>query len=105
MTGSELIVFGNSDTDLYLGFGTCTAYYTCRRNLSSVEIDFTVYDEYDFDKIRSISGDVEHLIKSDFRIGNLANDAGLFSQADAVISKYEVFAKVQKTIPMKGVYL
>jgi len=105
MTGSELIVFGNSDTDLYLGFGTCTAYYTCRRNLSSVEIDFTVYDEYDFDKIRSISGDVEHLIKSDFRIGNLANDAGLFSQADAVISKYEVFAKFQKTIPMKGVYL
>ena len=106
MTGSELIVFGNTgDTDMFLGFGTCTVYYTCRRSLSSVQIDFTVYDEYNFDKIRSISGDVEHLIKFNFSIGNLANDAGLFSQADAVISKYEVFAKFQKTIPLKEVSL
>ena len=99
MTGSELIVFGNTgDTDLYLGFGTCTVYYTCRKNLSSVQIDFTIYDEYDFDRIRSISGDIEHLIKFNFSIGNLANDAGLFSQADSVISKYEVFAEFQKEL-------
>ncbi len=106
MAGRNLIVFGNTgDTDLYLGFGTCTVYYTCRWTRSSVQIDFTVYDKYNFDKIRSISGDVEHLIKFNFSIGNLANDAGLLSQADTVISKYEVYAKFQKAIPLNEEYI
>jgi hypothetical protein len=64
-----------------------------------------VEDEYDFDRIRSISGDVERVVRFNFSLGNLANDAGLFSQADGVISPYRISANFEKSIEMKGVYL
>jgi peptidoglycan hydrolase-like protein with peptidoglycan-binding domain len=93
------------DTDLFYGIGKCTIYYTCKRRSSTVQIEFTVEDEYDFDRIRSISGDVERVVRFNFSLGNLANDAGLFSQADGVISPYRISANFEKSIEMKGVYL
>ena len=98
-SGEDSIDFGESgDTDLYLGIGSCSIFYVWKRDLKSVHVEFLVYDRYDFDSLRSVKGDVEHMIKFDFNIGNLANDAGLFSQADGGISKYSIFAKFRKTI-------
>ncbi len=93
------------DTDLYLGIGKCLIKYTCTRTSSSIHVNFSVDDDYDFDHIRSISGDVEHLVKVNFSIGNLANDFGLLSQADFVISPYKSHISFQKAIAMEGIYL
>ena len=66
--------------------------------------------KYNLDHIRSISWDIESGVKfhlGDF--GNLANDAGLLSQADSVISIFYTYINFEKTIEMtiemKGMYL
>ena len=62
--------------------------------------------KYNFDHIRSVSWDIELGVKfhlGDF--GNLANDAGLLSQADSVISIFYTYINFEKTIEMEGVYL
>lgn len=88
------------DTDLYYGIGKCTIKYTCIRHLSSVNIKFFIEDRYDFDHIRTIRGDVERFIVIDPDIGPIANDAGLISQADGVISNYHIFITFEKTIDL-----
>ncbi len=88
------------DTDLYYGIGRCSFKYTCTKLLSAVRIMFTMEDEYDFDHIRSISGDVNWIVAFHFSPGNLANDAGLFSQADGVISTYYLFVSFEKIIEL-----
>ena len=55
-------------------------------------------DTYNFDQIRTFEGDVETFIKRNKGIGNLANDIGLLSQADGVISKYDTYISFQKII-------
>ena len=99
--------FGKTgDTDLYYGIGKCEIKYTCSRGPSSVRIRFSIEDKYNFDYLRSISGDVERGIKFHFDdFGNLANDAGLLSQADSVISIFYTYINFEKTIEMEGVYL
>ena len=61
-------------------------------------------DRFDFDHIRLVSGDVERFVKFNFTLGNLANDAGLFSQADGVISRYTTRINFHKEIAIGGVY-
>ena len=99
--------FGETgDTDLYYGIGRCEIKYTCTRGPSSVRISFSIEDKYNFDYIRSVSWDIEAGLKfhlGDF--GNLANDAGLLSQADSVISIFYTYINFEKTIEMKGMYL
>ena len=86
------------DTDLYYGIGRCSIAYTCTRTSSVVQVNFSIEDEFNFDELRLISGDVEHFIKFNFSLGNLANDAGLLSQADFVMSSYKSYISFQKTI-------
>ena len=99
--------FGETgDTDLYYGIGRCEIKYTCTRGPSSVRISFSIEDKYNFDYIRSVSWDIESGIKfhlGDF--GNVANDFGLLSQADSVISIFYTYINFEKTIEMKGMYL
>ena len=107
VSGSIQMNFGGTgDTDLYYGIGKCEIKYTCIRSPSLVRIRFSMEDKYNFDHIRSISWDIESGVKfqvGDF--GNLANDAGLLSQADGVISIFNIYINFEKTIEMKGVYL
>ena len=90
----------SGDTDLYYGIGKCALKYTCIRHPSSVSVKFFIEDRYDFDHIRTIRGDVERFIVIDRDIGPLANDAGLISQADGVISNYHIFITFEKTIEL-----
>jgi len=97
---------GTGDTDLYYGIGKCTINYTCIRNTSSVCVKFSIADKYNFDYIRSISWDVEEgIIFHLGDLGNLANDAGLLSQADGVISIFHTYVDFEKTIEMRSMYL
>ena len=97
---------GTGDTDLYYGIGKCKIKYTCIRSSSSVHIRFSIEDKYNFDHIRSISWDIESGVKTHFDdFGNLANDAGLLSQADNVISIFHTYIDFEKTIELRGVYL
>ena len=71
-----------------------------------MRIRFSIEDKYNFDHIRSISWDIESGVKfhlGDF--GNLANDAGLLSQADSVISIFHTYIDFEKTVEMEGMYL
>ena len=80
--------------------------YTCTKFSSSVQVKFSIDDIYNFDRIRTISGDVEKIVQFHFGdFGNLANDAGLISQADRVISVYHCSIRFEKTVEMKGVFL
>ena len=99
--------FGETgDTDLYYGIGKCEIKYTCTGSPSSVRIKFSIEDKYNFDLLRSISWDIQTGIKFHFDdFGNLANDAGLLSQADSVISIFYTYINFEKTIEMKGMYL
>ena len=107
VSGSIQMDFGGTgDTDLYYGIGKCEIKYTCIRSSSSVRIRFSIEDKYNFDHIRSISWDIESGVKfhlGDF--GNLANDAGLLSQADSVISIFHTYIDFEKTVEMEGMYL
>ena len=85
---------------MYYGIGKCNLKYTCTRHLASVSVKFFIEDRYDFDHIRTISGDVEQFIVIDRDIGPLANDAGLISQADGVISNYHIFITFEKIIEL-----
>ena len=88
------------DTDLYYGIGKCCLKYTCTKSPTAIQISFTIDDEYNFDHIRFIRGDMEHFITIEFELGNLANDAGLISQADGVISTYHSYISFKKTIEL-----
>jgi len=88
------------DTDLYYGIGKCTILYNCIRHAASVHVKFFIEDRYDFDHIRTIRGDVERFIIIDPDVGPLANDFGLISQADGVISNYHIFITFEKTIDL-----
>ena len=98
--GSVDIDFQGKDTDLYYGIGKCKLKYFCTRYPSSVQIEFTIDDKYDFDRIRTIRGDMESFLAFEFELGNLANDAGLVSQADGVISVYRIIVSFEKTIEL-----
>ena len=93
------------DTDLYYGIGRCEVKYSCKRYSTSVRLTFTIDDKYNFDYIRSIRGDIETIVKFNPGLGNLANDAGLLSQADGVISVYHIFATFEKTVELGGIFL
>lgn len=93
------------DTDLYYGIGKCEVKYSCKRYSTSVRLIFILEDKYNFDYIRSISGDVETIVKFNPGLGNLANDAGLLSQADGVISVYHIFVTFEKTVELGGTFL
>jgi len=88
----------SGDTDLYYGIGKCTIGYNCIRRASSVTVKFFINDRYDFDKFRIIQGDARTIIALNRGIGSIANDAGLISQADGVISPYHIFITFEKTI-------
>jgi len=88
------------DTDLYYGIGKCSLKYACTKSPTTVQISFTIDDEYNFDHIRSFRGDAEHYIATEFELGNLANDAGLISQADGVISVYHSHISFKQTIEL-----
>ena len=98
--GSVDIDFQGSDTDLYYGIGKCQLKYTCEKRPTSVQISFAIDDKYNFDRIRTIRGDVERFIAVEFELGNLANDAGLISQADGVISTYYSYIRFKKIITL-----
>ena len=90
----------SGDTDLYYGIGKCSLKYSCERTPPSIRIKFNLEDKYNFDHIRSIEGDVENFIRWNKGLGNLANDAGLFSQADGVLSVYSIYITFETTIEL-----
>ena len=65
---------------------------------TEIIILFKIKDPYNFEEIRTIKGDIETFIKTDFSFGNLANDIGFLSQADGVISPYTTHINFQKII-------
>jgi len=87
------------DTDLYYGIGKCTPKYTCTRYPSSVRIDFTIDDTYNFDEIRTITK-VDGQWVTNFGLGSIANDLGLLSQATKVISVYRIIVSFSQTIEL-----
>lgn len=98
----------SNDRDLYLSIGNCSLKYTCKKTLSSVRIDFSIEDIYDFSEIRTFGTDENGIFfKKNFKeeIGSWANDAGLFSQGDGVIHNYKTFITFSKTIPLIGAFL
>ncbi len=96
----------SGDTDLYYGIGKCTFYYTCLKNHSSIRIKFSMKDPYNFEEIRLISGGGTFGIKFHFDgLGNWANDAGLFSQANAVLSPFLTYISFEKNIHIGGTHL
>lgn len=48
------------DTDLYLGIGKCAIKYTCVRHLSTVYVNFTIDDDYNFEELRSFMGEKDN---------------------------------------------
>ena len=88
------------ERDLDYGIGKCEMKCTCTKSPSSIRIKFTIDDKYNFDHIRTIRGDVERFIAVEFELGNLANDAGLISQADGVISTYYSYIRFKKIITL-----
>ena len=88
----------SGDTDLYYGIGKCSIGYNCIRHASSVTVKFFINDRYNFDKFRIIQGDARTIIALHRGIGSIANDAGLISQADGVLSPYHIFITFEKTI-------
>lgn len=90
------------DRDLYLGIGKCTIEYVCMRVDSNVIINFKIEDKYNFDEIRTFRENNDKIVKFNFGIGALANDAGLLSQADEVISNYKIYISFQKTVMIEG---
>ena len=101
MNGEKYLNFQwSGDTDLYYGRGKCTLNYTCIRYPSSVTVKFFINDRYNFDKFRVIEGDTKTIIALNRGIGSIANDAGLISQADGVISPYHIFITFEKTIEL-----
>ena len=90
----------HGDTDLYYAIGKCSLKYTCMKSPKTIQIEFKIDDEYNFDHIRSLRGDLKRFITTKFEFGNLANDAGLISQADGVISNYHSFISFTKTIEL-----
>ena len=94
LNGSMEMDFQKSgDTDLYYGIGKCSIGYNCIRHASSVTVKFFIND-----KFRIIQGDARTIIALNRGIGSIANDAGLISQADGVISPYHIFITFEKTI-------
>ena len=91
------------DRDLYLGIGKCTIKYTCQRFDFNVIINFKIEDKYNFDEIRTFRENNDKIVKFNFGIGALANDAGFLSQADEVISNYKIYISFQKTVIIEGV--
>ena len=93
----------SGDTDLYYGIGKCDIKYTCIKQHSSVWVKFSTDDPYNFDEIRSISANIESGIQVHFAdLGNLANDAGLLSQADGVISTFSTHIQFAKIVRIGG---
>lgn len=90
------------DRDLYFGIGKCAIKYICLRLDSNVIINFKIEDKYNFEEIRTFWGDKESFIKFNPSIGAVANDAGLLSQADGVISKYDICVLFQKIVIMES---
>jgi hypothetical protein len=91
------------DKDLYYGIGKCAIIYTYTWSAPIARLKFTLDDEYNFDELRSISGSVETFIQFNFTVGPLANDAGLLSEADTVLSRYKTHIEFTKTIVLKDV--
>ena len=87
------------DTDLYYGIGKCKPKYICTRYPSSVRIDFTIDDTYNFDEIRTIIKDNGQWV-TNFGLGSMANDLGLLSQTTKVISVYRIFVSFSQTIEL-----
>ncbi|MBQ3497432.1 MAG: hypothetical protein IJA73_04810 [Oscillospiraceae bacterium] len=91
----------SGDTDLYYGIGKCAIKYTCTRQHSRVRVDFNIEDKYNFEEIRLMSGGGILGVEFHFdNLGNWANDAGLLSQADSVLSIFYThisFAKIIRT--------
>ena len=93
------------DTDLYLGIGKCAIKYTCVRHNSTIYVNFTIDDDYNFEELRSFMGGTDRFIELSKNFGSWANDAGFISQADGVISPYKISIDFQKTIETEGVYV
>ncbi|WP_294855811.1 hypothetical protein [uncultured Oscillibacter sp.] len=93
------------DRDLYFGIGKCTLQYACVRVDCNVIINFKIEDEYNFEEIRTFWGDQESHIKFNPSIGAVANDAGLLSQADGVITPYRIRISFQKTVRLENIWL
>ena len=93
------------DTDLFLGIGKCAIKYTCVHHNSTVYVNFTLDDDYNFEELRSFMGGTERFIELSKNFGSWANDAGFISQADGVISPYKISINFQKTIETEGVYV
>ena len=93
--------FGQTgDRDLHYGIGKCRVYYSCHRLSSAAEIDFSAKDEYNFDELRSFEGSKDTFIVFSGDIGTYANDFGLVSQADGVISPYSISISFSQTLPL-----
>ena len=102
----EMNFQGSGDTDLYYGIGKCDIKYTCIKQHSSVWVKFSTDDPYNFDEIRSISADIKSGVEIHFGdLGNLANDAAFFSQADSVISTFSTHIQFAKIIRIGDAHL
>ena len=77
-----------NETDMQLSIGLCDVQYTYLVKETAVEFFCTLSDDYDFDALRTIQ-EIDNRIVFKHGIADFANDAGLLSQADGVLHKYQ----------------
>lgn len=75
--------------DLFLSIGNVRITYQCMQRYGDMLISFELSDTYDFSEIRTIYVDTaESEFGHNLSVGTLANDAGLLSQADGVLTPF-----------------
>lgn len=99
--GKPIIDFGaGKEKDLHLAFGNVGVEYRFETDEKDIYVHCKIRDEYDFSEIRSVYADAQKdIVGLDWNVPNLANDAGLLSQADGVLTPYWFEMRFKMIIP------
>lgn len=86
--------------DLFLSIGNVRITYQCMQRYGDTLISFELSDTYDFSEIRTIYVDTaESEFGLNLSVGTLANDAGLLSQADGVLTPFSFTITFEVSVP------
>lgn len=86
--------------DLFLSIGNVRITYQCMQRYGDMLISFELSDTYDFSEIRTIYVDTaESEFGHNLSVGTLANDAGLLSQADGVLTPFSFTISFEVSVP------
>lgn len=86
--------------DLFLSIGNVRITYQCMQRYGDMLISFELSDTYDFSEIRTIYVDTaESEFGLNLSVGTLANDAGLLSQADGVLTPFSFTISFEVSVP------